>query len=71
MLKPAQSSMRYWRKLQNRNNPLVHDRISVGLGKVLLQVCKYNLDECFVNFNRFFRTQFQKMEPGFLCQKMF
>jgi len=26
------------------NDPLVHDRISVGLGKVLLQVCKYNLD---------------------------
>jgi len=26
------------------NDPLVHDLISVGLGKVLLQVCKYNLD---------------------------
>jgi len=26
------------------NDLLVHDRISVGLGKVLLQVCKYNLD---------------------------
>jgi acylglycerol lipase len=25
-------------------DPLVHDKISVGLGKVLLQVCKYNLD---------------------------
>lgn len=26
------------------NDPLVHDRISVGLGKVLLEVCRYNLD---------------------------
>lgn len=26
------------------NDPLVHDQISVGLGKVLLEVCKYNLD---------------------------
>lgn len=26
------------------NDPLVHDRISVGLGKILLQVCAYNLE---------------------------
>lgn len=26
------------------NDPLVHDKISVGFGKILLQVCKYNLE---------------------------
>jgi len=26
------------------NDPLVHDKISVGFGKILLQVCKFNLD---------------------------
>lgn len=26
------------------NDPLVHDKISVGLGKILLQVCTYNLE---------------------------
>lgn len=26
------------------NDPMVHDQISVGFGKILLQVCKYNLE---------------------------